>query len=380
MCYHLKQTSVLVIFGGLIVFSFRLKELRKSAGISQIDFAKIFNISNGTIAMWETEKRTPDTDTLIKISKYFGVTVDYLLGKTNFKNGMENYTRFCNTIDPDFDDSFDFGPLCKEIRENQGHTLKEMSEALGLTESDLEDIEAGVLPINEYWAKKIVDFLDTTVSQVLFDNDLYNGDVPDEYYDRVDDWEKLAKQNHEEAVSEFYINGELHHNAPITYEEESMLLKYHALDDHGKNLIDTVLKLETERCSCLSETAEEIQPKIRVKFIDLPVSAGFGADLLYDGDIKYMCIPDTPTARKADFALRISGDSMEPKFSDGDVVLVKEQSAVDKGEIGIFIVNTTGYIKKYNGKWLESLNPKYPDIKPADSDDVRCAGIVVGKM
>lgn len=63
------------------MLSTRLKELRKKNGITQIDFAKAFNISTGTIGNWETGAREPDTQTLLKIANYFGVTVDYLLGE-----------------------------------------------------------------------------------------------------------------------------------------------------------------------------------------------------------------------------------------------------------------------------------------------------------
>lgn len=61
------------------MFADNLKKLRKSKGLTQIQFALEFNISSGTIAMWETGKRMPDTEMLKKIAQYFNVTVDYLL-------------------------------------------------------------------------------------------------------------------------------------------------------------------------------------------------------------------------------------------------------------------------------------------------------------
>lgn len=65
------------------MFAEILKQLRKSKGLTQVQFAKEFNISAGTIAMWETNKRIPDTAMLIKIAEFFGVSVDYLLGNSN---------------------------------------------------------------------------------------------------------------------------------------------------------------------------------------------------------------------------------------------------------------------------------------------------------
>ena len=42
-------------------------------------------------------------------------------------------------------------------------------------------------------------------------------------------------------------------------------------------------------------------------------------------------VPDSPEARKADFCLTIHGNSMEPVYYNGDIVLVKEQQSVEKG-------------------------------------------------
>ncbi len=68
------------------MFAQRLKELRKERNMTQIEFAKEFNISSGTIAMWETGKRTPDNEMMIKIANYFNVSLDYLMGNSNTAN------------------------------------------------------------------------------------------------------------------------------------------------------------------------------------------------------------------------------------------------------------------------------------------------------
>lgn len=61
------------------MFSDNLKQLRKAKGITQTQFASIFNISSGTIAMWETGKRMPDTEMLRRIAQFFNVSIDFLL-------------------------------------------------------------------------------------------------------------------------------------------------------------------------------------------------------------------------------------------------------------------------------------------------------------
>ena len=72
------------------MFADNLKQLRKEKGMTQTQFASEFNIATGTIAMWETGKRTPDTDTLKKIANYFDVSIDYLLdNEKNSSNDTE---------------------------------------------------------------------------------------------------------------------------------------------------------------------------------------------------------------------------------------------------------------------------------------------------
>ena len=61
-------------------FSKRLKELRIEKGISQMDLAKATGISQSAIAKWELGKTEPTASALIKLSEFFGETVQYLLG------------------------------------------------------------------------------------------------------------------------------------------------------------------------------------------------------------------------------------------------------------------------------------------------------------
>ncbi|UKI15864.1 MAG: S24 family peptidase [Ruminococcus sp.] len=93
-------------------------------------------------------------------------------------------------------------------------------------------------------------------------------------------------------------------------------------------------------------------------------------------------VPDSPEARKADFCLTIHGNSMEPVYYNGDIVLVKEQQSVEKGQIGIFIIEGCGYIKKFGGDRLISLNEEYDDIMFSEynPDDIRCSGLVIGRV
>ena len=65
------------------MFDERLKSLRKKWGYTQVSLAETLGVSKGTVAMWETGKRTPDFETLIRLSDLFDVRTDYILGKSN---------------------------------------------------------------------------------------------------------------------------------------------------------------------------------------------------------------------------------------------------------------------------------------------------------
>lgn len=111
---------------------------------------------------------------------------------------------------------------------------------------------------------------------------------------------------------------------------------------------------------------------------DCQVSAGLGDELPDYTNWDQIAVLETPESRKANFILTVDGDSMEPRFSKGDLVLVKEQPYVDDGQIGIFAVDGKGYIKKKHGNHLISLNPKYDDII-VNSEYHKCFGLVLGK-
>lgn len=63
-----------------------LKKLREDRGLQQKELADILNVHRGSISNWETDKRIPDKDTLIKIADYFNVSIDYLFGRAENTN------------------------------------------------------------------------------------------------------------------------------------------------------------------------------------------------------------------------------------------------------------------------------------------------------
>lgn len=60
------------------MFYERLKELRNEKKISQTKLAQDMGVSSATVSMWEIDLRMPSIDLAIKLSEYFGVSLDYL--------------------------------------------------------------------------------------------------------------------------------------------------------------------------------------------------------------------------------------------------------------------------------------------------------------
>lgn len=71
----------------------KLKEIRNQMNISQQKLANALAVSRSTIAMWENGSSQPDNLTLIKISKYFDVSIDYLLGNEISASSESKYVK-----------------------------------------------------------------------------------------------------------------------------------------------------------------------------------------------------------------------------------------------------------------------------------------------
>lgn len=63
----------------------RIKLLREELGLKQDELAKALNISPSSIGMYETNKREPNNEITIKLADFFGVSTDYLLGKSDIR-------------------------------------------------------------------------------------------------------------------------------------------------------------------------------------------------------------------------------------------------------------------------------------------------------
>lgn len=235
-----------------------------------------------------------------------------------------------------------FNEVLKEIRTKKGFTQQQVADALEITKGTYSGYETGRREPDVFKIKALAQLFDVS------------GD----------------------ALLETGFNNEI----KFTSEEKTHIKKYRTLDEHGKKLVDNVLNLECERVESTRTPVIPIGNVITLSEFEQPVSAGKGVYLGDGSQTITREVPSTEETRKADFILRVSGDSMEPKYSDGDRLLIKRQHDVGIGEIGIFILNNEGFVKKKEKDRLVSLNPAYENIIFNDEDSIECKGKVIGKI
>lgn len=160
----------------------------------------------------------------------------------------------------------------------------------------------------------------------------------------------------------------------VTRPEIEHVVKYRSLDEYGKKAVSDLLDTEYGRCT-VPTTNEKI---VYLQRSLLKASAGVG-NWLEEQQLESVAVIDSLTARKANLIIVVDGDSMSPMYQDGDNVLVNTLAEVNVGDIGIFIADGNGYIKKLGDNRLISVNPEYDDIYPNEHSDFRCIGKVLGK-
>lgn len=164
--------------------------------------------------------------------------------------------------------------------------------------------------------------------------------------------------------------------------EREHIKKYRVLDVHGKETVDSVLELEYKRMTRHDEDKVEHRDNVSyLRYFDFAVSAGTGEPLGDSGGSQRMSFPTERVPEDAHYCVRVNGDSMEPAYRDGDIVFVQRlDECVRVGEIGIFVLNGEGYIKRWGQNELISLNPAYPPIPIGPFDRLDCQGRVLGKV
>lgn len=186
----------------------------------------------------------------------------------------------------------------------------------------------------------------------------------------------------------------------LSQEEAGHIKKYRFLDPYGKEAVDGVLDVEYRRCEverqaaqkeqleqaaeALRESREQMEAgelmetdkviRFRVPEYTMPMSAGTGQEAWQEFPQDLELTKAQP--RGTSYVARVSGDSMEPTYHDGDMVFVHACEGIPVGRIGVFLMDGKQWIKELGDGILISHNSEYDPIPMRD--DIRCQGLVLG--
>lgn len=231
-----------------------------------------------------------------------------------------------------------FGDKLKQARLNAKITQSELAKILGTTNTTISNWENNV-------SKPDVDTVEYICGALNVSPNFFFQSEPNEYDDNI----------------------------------QSLLNNYNKLNDLGQHEVRKRAAELTELPRYLKAGQNNKIMTVGIDAYEMPASAGSGM-FLSDEYKEVIQVKDCYEARTADFVVPISGDSMEPLYSDGDRVFVKSMPMVEVGEIGIFVINGDAYIKKRGRDRLISLNRKRKDIIFGEGDTIVCLGKVIGKV
>ncbi len=173
----------------------------------------------------------------------------------------------------------------------------------------------------------------------------------------------------------------------VEYNEMEHIKKYRFISSHSPDaasVVDLVLNREYAivqqmqgKEKRIKELEKELIPKRILAYYGKIAAAGTSVEFsdMIAGTQEYLL---TSESERADYTIGVNGDSMEPTYSDGDIVYVKKETHLTTGDIGIFQKHNGIYIKEVGENVLLSHNPKYKPIK--NDGDIICLGKVLGKV
>lgn len=177
-------------------------------------------------------------------------------------------------------------------------------------------------------------------------------------------------------------------NTATPEEFEKLVEPYRNLDDYGRETIDMAMKRETGRVNSSKEAAGTIllfQQQLATRSIPSRLFAYYGritaAGINMESSNAAAGIksyPKNELNENADYVIGVSGDFMEPEYSNGDIVYVQKTDHIAKGDVGIFQKGKQIYIKNTGENELISLTSNCPP-PPSGDDKIIVLGKVLGK-
>lgn len=232
----------------------------------------------------------------------------------------------------------------KELRQQNGVTLKALGDEIGCAESTVSLYEAGRREPSRDILIKIADYFGVTLDYLLGRDDTY----PD-----------------------------------LSSEALSLARDYDRMDEISKKAIRGLAAVENERAAAAEPETEPVY----IRHYLTPAAAGYASPI--EGEDYEMIPVDDSVPKGADFCIDVSGDSMEPYIKDGSRVYVRRGDVEEISDAGVFFVDGDVYVKQWcvdmiGTLHLLSANPRREDANiqiPRDSGrNVVCFGrVMLGK-
>ena len=189
-------------------------------------------------------------------------------------------------------------------------------------------------------------------------------------------WERGIKEPSKEKVSQLENILKV---AKGYFTQIEIVRLYHSLSKQGKEKVvlyarNLSQEEQAQKVTAMPERLYEYRVYERM-------SAGIGASVYDDQNFDTVYFNEELAH---DFASWVSGDSMEPKYQNGSVALIRETGFDYDGAVYAVVCNNQTYIKRVyreaDGLRLVSINPKYKDVFISYEEDPRIVGIIVGNF
>ena len=189
-------------------------------------------------------------------------------------------------------------------------------------------------------------------------------------------WERGIKEPSQEKVAQLENILKV---AKGYFTQIEIVRLYNSLSKQGKDKVvlyarNLAQEEQTQKVATMPERLYEYRVYERM-------SAGIGASVYDDQNFDTVYFNEELAH---DFASWVAGDSMEPKYQNGSVALIRETGFDYDGAVYAVVCNNQTYIKRVyrekDGLRLVSINPKYKDIFISYEEDPRIVGIIVGNF
>lgn len=361
------------------IIGLRIKEARNNNKLSLKELGLKVGLSEGTMQRYETGQiKNVDINLLKRISEVLNCSQTYILGW----------------------DTKSIATQLKKIRKQKGWSQEELSEKSFTPLERIAAFENEEEMPEGYEISALARALNVSVF------DLYPNmpvEVYKDTYDYAKNADKIDGLMHDGLISFLYnIYGDVRE----VYSSSSNLLHYWKVGlppntfiltkdniEHLREVSKSSIKIVADYLGRLNQSQNDSRKELILeeptnvygrnetyaKFVPLYprlASAGTGEYLFDDIPTDTIKI-DTREYPKADYAIQVNGDSMEPTYYDGDTLIVERNAVPEIGKTGIFIVDGASYVKRMGNGELISDNKAYSNIVGEYGE---CLGKVLGKI